>query len=505
MEFLTHAAAAFSFLNLTLAVTGLLVGIFLGALPGLSSTFACAVMLPVTFTMAPVTALIFLGTVYMGSTYGGSFAAILVNTPGTPQSITTTFDGFPMAQRGDGGLALSIACLASVVGGLIGIAAFLWLAPPLAKIALLFGPAEYFWLALFGLTIIASLSEGNLIKGLISGFLGLLLSQIGISVVSGDARFTYESIALVGGIPIIPATIGLLCLPVVIDLIATPEHHLKAPLNGNSSRVSESAQIVWGQKTNLTRSSILGTVIGIIPAAGGAVASLVAYAEASRASSQNESYGEGAPGGVVASESANNATVGSGLIPTFVLGIPGTPPDAVILGAMLVHGVQIGPKLFSEHGDVVYTFVSGMLIATILMLPIGLFLGRYIYRLVILTPKTFLVPTIAMMTLIGAFAIQNNYHDVVLMLGLGISAWVLGRFGFPAAPIVLGLLLGPIAEQGFAQAMMIGQAKGDVFGMFFGNNLSRALIAITVAAIVLPPLIRSYSSARYRIQKHAEG
>lgn len=499
MEFFTHAAEAFTLVNIVVALLGLVIGIVMGALPGLSSTFACAVMLPVTFTMAPVTALIFLGTVYMGSTYGGAFAAILVNTPGTPQSISTTFDGFPMAKRGDGGMALSIACMSSVAGGLIGIFAFLWLAPPLAKIALLFGPAEYFWLALFGLTIIASLSEGNMLKGLISGFLGLLLSQIGISVISGDARFTYETTALIGGIPIIPATIGLLCLPVVIDLMSDAGHHLDAPKDAGGSQARQAASAVWVQKFNLMRSSIIGTVIGIIPAAGGAVASLVSYAEASRASKPHEKYGKGEPGGIVASESANNATVGSGLIPTFVLGIPGTPPDAVILGAMLVHGVQIGPKLFTEHGDVVYTFVAGMLFATVMMLPVGLLLGRYIYSIVVKTPKTFLVPTVALMTVVGAFAIQNNYHDVVLMLCLGIAGWVLTRFGFPTAPIVLGLLLGPIAEQGFAQAMMIGEAKGDFIGMFFGNTVSIILIVSIIAAVALPPLLRTYSSARYRV------
>lgn len=499
MEFLSQAAEAFTVVNVLVALSGLLIGIVMGALPGLSSTFACAVMLPVTFTMAPVTALIFLGTVYMGSTYGGAFAAILVNTPGTPQSISTTFDGFPMAQRGDGGMALSIACMSSVAGGLIGIFAFLWLAPPLAKVALLFGPAEYFWLALFGLTIIASLSEGNMLKGLISGFLGLLLSQIGVSVVSGDARFTYETMALIGGIPIIPATIGLLCLPVVIDLMSNAGHHLEAPRDSGNSQAGQAARAMWAQKFNLLRSSVIGTIIGIIPAAGGAVASLVAYAEASRAAGRDERYGEGEPGGIVASESANNATVGSGLVPTFVLGIPGTPPDAVILGAMLVHGVQIGPKLFTQYGDVVYTFVTGMLFATIMMLPVGLFLGRYIYAIVVKTPKTFLVPMVALMTLIGAFAIQNNYHDVVLMLCLGIAGWLLNRFGFPTAPVVLGLLLGPIAEQGFAQALMIGEAKGDVFGEFFGNTVSIILVLTILAAVVLPPLFRAHSASRYRV------
>ena len=499
MDFLVQIGSTFTPYIMAVAICGLVIGILLGALPGLSSTFSCAVMLPISFSMDPVTGLIFLGTVYMGSTYGGSFSAILVKTPGTPQSITTTFDGFPMARRGDGGLALSIACIASVIGGLVGIFVFLWLAPPLAKFALLFGPAEYFWLALFGLTIIASLSEGNLIKGLMSGFFGLALSQIGVSVVSGDMRFTYESTALIGGIPIIPATIGFLCLPVAIDLISDADHHLNAPLNARSTQLSKAIKAVWSRKVNLFRSSVIGTLIGIIPAAGGAIASLVAYAEASRAAKPEDDYGKGDPGGIVASESANNATVGSGLIPTFVLGIPGTPPDAVILGAMMVHGVQIGPKLFTEHSDVVYTFLLGMTIATLLMLPIGLLLGRYIYLAVIKMPKSYLVPMVSLMLVIGAFAIQNNYHDIVIMLVLGIVAWIIGRFGFPAPPIVLGLLLGPIAEQGFAQALMIGRAKSAVLETFFGRPVSLILIGCIFAAIALPPLLRRVSSTRLRI------
>jgi putative tricarboxylic transport membrane protein len=503
MEFLTHAGNAFTPLIMAIAIGGLVIGIVLGALPGLSSTFSCAVMLPVSFSMDPTTGLVFLGTVYMGSTYGGCFSAILINTPGTPQSITTTFDGFPMAKRGEGGLALSIACLASVIGGIIGILFFISLAPPLARFALLFGPSEYFWLALFGLTIIASLSEGNLIKGLMSGFLGLGLSQIGISVVSGDARFTYESTALIGGIPIIPATIGLLCLPVAIDLIADAGQHLKAPLNARNSQLSSAIRAVWTRKFNLVRSSIIGTMIGIIPAAGGAIASLVSYAEASRAAKPGDCYGEGDAGGIIASESANNATVGSGLIPTFVLGIPGTPPDAVILGAMMVHGVQIGPKLFTEHSNVVYTFLSGMTFATIMMLPIGLLAGRYIYLAVVKMPKPYLVPMVALMMVIGSFAIQNNYHDIVIMLALGVLAWSIGRFGFPAAPIVLGLLLGPIAEQGFSQSLMIGNAKGDVWGMFFGHPISIILIGCIIAAIFAPLLLKHLSQNRYRIKTHA--
>ena len=502
MEFLQHISASFSPYTLAVGTGGLFLGILLGALPGLSSTFSCAVMLPISFSMDPVPGLIFLGTVYMGSTYGGSFSAILIKTPGTPQSITTTFDGFPMAKRGEGGLALSIACMASVIGGLTGIFVFLWLAPPLAEFALMFGPAEYFWLALFGLTIIASLSEGNLIKGLISGFFGLALSQIGVSVVSGDMRFTYENPALIGGIPIIPATIGLLCLPVAIDLIADPDHHLSTPLTERSNNFLRAAKAIWDRKRNAIQSSLIGTLVGIIPAAGGAIASLVAYAEASRTAKKSDRFGDGDPGGIIASESANNATVGSGLIPTFVLGIPGTPPDAVILGAMMVHGVQIGPKLFTEHNDIVLTFLSGMTIATVLMLPVGLFLGRFIYSAVIKMPKSYLVPMVALMLVIGSFAIQNNYHDIVIMLVLGIVAWVISRFGFPAPPIVLGLLLGPIAEQGFAQALMIGRAKDSVLEIFFARPISVALIGCILAAIILPPLLRRSSLNRLRMKEN---
>ena len=496
MEFLHYFQAAISPGNLTLIIAGVVVGIVLGALPGLSSTFACAVMLPLTFSMVPVTALLFLGAVYMGSTYGGAYAAILINTPGTPQSIATTFDGFPMAQRGDGDLALTIACFASVIGGVIGIAAFVWVAPPLAVFALKFGPAEFFWLAMFGLTVIATLCEGNLIKGLMSGFLGLLLSTIGVSVVSGDARFTFETTALLAGIHIIPGTIGLLCVPVIIDLVATRQRHLDMPTTGKGFRLAESLRLSWHRKFNFVRSSVIGVLVGILPAAGGAIASLVSYSEAYRSSPEKESFGKGNPDGVIASESANNATVASGLIPTFVLGIPGTPPDAVILGAMLVHGVQIGPRLFTNHADVVYTFVSGLLIATLLMLPIGLVMGRYIYRFLLRVPKTFLVPMITLMTLIGAFAIRNNYFDIVIMLALGILAWSIGRFGFPAAPIVLGLLLGPIAEQGFSQALIIGNAKNDVFGIFFGRPVSMIIIGFIVATLFLPGLLNRLSQRR---------
>lgn len=490
MEFVPYLLAALEPSVLLMMVGAVVLGVILGALPGLSSTFACAVMLPVTFTMTPVIALLFLGCIYMGSTYGGAFAAILLNTPGTPQSIATTFDGFPMAKRGDGELALTLACLASAVGGIVGIASFVLLAPPLARFALSFGPPEFFWLAVFGLTIIASLSAGNLVKGLLSGAIGLLLSLVGSAIVSGDTRYTFGIPALISGITIVPACIGLLCVPVVMDMALDKGRYLDAKTgSGRNPRLRESLGLLWRGKRNLFRSSVIGAAIGIVPAAGGAIASLVAYSVALRSSRHPERFGKGEPDGVIASESANNATVGSGLIPTFVLGIPGTPTDAVILAAMLIHGLQIGPKLFTDHADTLLTFFAGLTVATLLLIPIGIFLGRHLYGIALGTPKRLIAPTVAMMTIIGSFAIYNSYSDVVVMMALGVFAWVIGRSGFSAPPIVLGLLLGPIAEEGFSQTLLIGRATGTTVEMFFGRGLSIVIIACIVASLVAPAIL----------------
>ncbi|KAA3630437.1 MAG: C4-dicarboxylate ABC transporter permease, partial [Proteobacteria bacterium] len=237
---------------------------------------------------------------------------------------------------------------------------------------------------------------------------------------------------------------------------------------------------------NVIRSSVIGTLVGILPGAGGSVAGLVAYSEARRTHKSGPEYGKGNPGGVIATESANNATVGGGFIPTLVLGIPGTPPDAVILGALLVQGVRTGPQLFTAQGSVVYTFIWGLLIATLLMLPVGLMIGRYAYRTIVTIPKAVLVPSVAFMTVVGTYAIRNSISDVVIMIVLGIIGWVLGRFGFSVSPVVLGLILGPIAEQGFVQAWTIGAATDNLWGMFFGRPISLGIIAFTALSLLWP-------------------
>ncbi len=421
MEILGVLGDALSPLNVTLALIGVLGGTVIGALPGLSATMAIAVMAPFTFAMAPASGLIMLGAIYTGAIYGGAFAAILVNTPGTPSAIATTFDGDPMARRGDGDLAIALATLGSVAGGLFGALALLTLAPLLAEAALRFGSTEYFWLAILGLTLIAVLSEGALLKGLMGGCLGLLLSMVGVAVVGGDVRFTFGQPALLGGVGIIPALIGLYCVPVLIDLVASPDRHLAPPPPGRGFRAAEAGAIARRNWLNILRSSAIGTGVGILPGAGGSIAALVAYSEARRAAPQPERFGKGEPAGLLASESANNATVGGGFIPTLVLGIPGTPPDAVILGALMVQGVRTGPTLFSAQAETAFTFIFGLLIATLLMLPVGLLAGRYAYRFIVNTPKAMLTPLIAFMTVLGSFAVHNDPRDVAQMTLIGLA------------------------------------------------------------------------------------
>ena len=480
---------ALSPFNLILALGGVIAGTMIGALPGLSATMAVAVLVPFTFTMDPASGLIALGAVYTGAIYGGAYSAILVNTPGTPAAIATAMDGFPMAKRGDGDLAVTISCLASVVGGLVGALALLFLAPPLSTIALAFGPVEYFWLAIFGLSLIATLSKGNTLKGIVGGCIGLLLATIGSAVVGGDVRYTFGQVQLLGGIPIIPAMIGLYCIPVLIDLVIKPERHIDAPsVRVAGFRFLEALGRLTRSWFNLIRSAVIGTGVGILPAAGGSVAGLVAYAEAKRTSPEREHFGKGAGDGIIASEAANSATVGGGFIPTLVLGIPGTPPDAIILGALLVQGIRTGPQLFTQQADIVYTFVIGLIFATLLMLPTGLVIGRFAFRLIVSVPKTALAPAIALLTVIGAFAIESNSIHVMIMIGLGLTGWFLARIGLEASPIVLGLILGPIAEAGFVQAWLIGGAQGNIPLMFFGRPISLTIIALIVLTLCWPLL-----------------
>ena len=491
---LGHFLSALTPLNFALALFGVVAGTIIGSIPGLTATMALAILVPITFSMDPASALILLGAIYTGAIYGGAYAAILLNTPGTPSAIATTFDGYPMAKRGDGDLAVALACFASVFGGLVGAVALLFLAPPLSQIALAFGPIEYFWLSIFGLSLIASLSTGNLVKGLAGGAFGMILSTVGVAEISADIRLTFGSQTLIGGFGVVVALIGLYCIPVLIDLVAVPDRHLKVEEDVKTVRIGEAFRFARRSKFNLIRSSVIGTLVGILPGAGGSVAGLVAYSEAKRTAKPDQNFGQGEPNGIMATESANSATVGGGFIPTLVLGIPGTPPDAIVLGALLVQGVRTGPAMFSQSGSIVFTFIYGLIIATVLMLPTGLLIGRYAYKSIVTVPKAVLVPIVGFMTIIGTFAIRNSVSDVIIMLCLGIFGWVVARFGFAVSPIVLGLILGPIAEQGFVQGWTIGAATNNLVGMFFGRPISQGILLFTLITLFLPLILQRRKS-----------
>ena len=469
---------------------GVSAGLFVGAMPGLTATMALAVLLPLTFTMPPLHGLVALGAVYMGAIYGGSFAAILVNTPGTPSSIATAFEGYPLAKQGRALEAIGVATISSAIGGIAGVLFLLLLSPPLARLSLRFGPSEYFWVAMLGLTLIATLSEGSLLKGLLGGALGMVLGTIGVAPIGGETRFTFGLPVLQGGVAMIVALIGLFVLPELYSMATQGRASL-----GEVSVDSKDRAAFWpivkrvcSMPGNLIRSCIIGEIIAIIPGAGGNIANLVAYNEAKRASRHPERFGTGLVEGLVATESSNNVTVAGSMVPLLTLGIPGAPPDAVILGVLLLHGLRPGLELFTTSGTLTYGFIISMGMAAIAMVPVGLLGGRLIYRVIFKTPYYFLVPTIALATILGTFSLRNSPTDVLIMLILGTLGYLFKQIGVAPAPIVLGLILGEIAEVGFVQTMLGGAAYRFPVLRLFENGLSHILIGITVLSLAWPYL-----------------
>jgi len=482
---------------------GVSAGLFVGAMPGLTATMALAVLLPFTFTMPPLQGLVALGAVYMGAIYGGSFAAILVNTPGTPSSIATAFEGYPMAKNGRGIEAIYVATISSAIGGIAGVLFLLLLSPPLARLSIKFGPAEFFWVAMLGLTLIASLSEGSILKGLLGGALGMLLGTIGVAPIGGETRFTFGVPVLQGGVEMIVALIGLFVLPELYNM-ATQGKAALQQVSISSDRKDAFWPVVkrvLSMPGNLVRSCVIGEIVAIIPGAGGNIANLVAYNEAKRGSKHPEKFGTGTIEGLVATESSNNVTVAGSMVPLLTLGIPGAPPDAVILGVLLLHGLRPGIELFTTSGRLTYGFIISMGLAAIAMVPVGIWGGRLIYKVIFKTPYYFLVPTISLATILGTFALRNSVTDVLIMITLGTIGYLLKQVGIAPAPIVLGLILGSIAEIGFVQSLLRGAAYPYPILKLFENPLSHILIAMTLFSGAWPYLSVVYK--RFRSKKNS--
>jgi len=491
---LLHALPdVFAWTNFAAVVIGVIAGIVVGAMPGLSATMAISVLVPFTFGLEPLVALGLMAGIYNGAMYGGAIPAVLLRIPGTPAAVATTFDGYPMAQKGEGGFALQVAVVSSSIGGIASAFALMLLAPPLSKVTLLFGPSEVFWVAVFGLASIIFLLGGNPVKGLISACFGVFVSVIGSDPIYGNDRFTFGQLEILDGIHIVILLVGLYALPPVIDLLETP---LKTGVDNSklgTEPIWKAMPRMKGYWKTWLRGSAIGIWIGILPGAGGSMAAFMSYNEARRSSKNPDAWGEGEPEGVAAAEVANNADTASALIPALTLGIPGTAVAAVMLGGLLVHGLQPGPMLFRENPDIVFGFMWQFLFGAILLVLLGGSLATNSFARLLNLPRPLLGSVIIVLMLIGVYSIHGRMFDVYLMLGFGAIGWVMDRLKFPLPPVVLGLILGGFAEENLRLALRIG--RGDPM-ILFQNTTSLILVALTIAVIIGPTLKKRFINSR---------
>ena len=436
-------------LMIFLGVTG---GIIIGSLPGLTATMGVALLVPFTFGLPFNQSIGMLLGIFSGSIYGGSISAILISTPGTPAAAATLLDGYPLTKKGEAGRALSMSVFASFIGGFAGALIMTFLSPQISKFALEFSAAEYFGLAIFGLSIIVSVSGKSILKGVMVGFLGLLISTIGMDPVTGYPRFTFGSMNLFEGPAFIPTLIGLFAIAEVFKGIENLES-TKRTVSHISSLLPSFADIKKAWK-DMAKSSVMGTFIGSIPGAGSDIAAFVGYSEAKRRSKHPEKFGKGAIEGVAAAESANNACSGGAMIPMLSLGVPGDAVTAILLGAFVIQGIQPGPMLYVEDLGTVYSVFSSMLVANIAMLIVGL-IGIRFFTKAITIRKSILLPTIFILSIVGAYSMRNNMFDVWLALSFGVIGYFLHRYRFPISPILLALILGPMAEANLRRALII--------------------------------------------------
>lgn len=479
MGFLEGLSLVFQLNNLFLLAFGVVLGIVVGAIPGLTATLAISLLLPFTFGLEASTALIMLVGIYCGGIYGGSITAILLRTPGTPGAAATALDGYPLAQQGQAGRAMGIATTASFIGGIISTVFMIFLSPTISSFALEFSSAEFFALAFFGLTIIFSISGDSLLKGAIAGLIGLLVNSVGMDPLVAFPRFTFGIKSLLVGFPLLPAVIGLFALTEVLRLLEVgivDEGKLDKNLDRIIPRWSDIKLLKW----TFLKSGLIGTFIGALPGAGANIASFVAYSEAKRSSKNPEKFGKGAIEGVAAPETANNAVTGGALIPMLTLGVPGDAVTAVLLGALTIQGLQPGPLLFTEHPIVVNSIFAAMLIANIVMFVTGLTLSTVIARIAAMK-KTTLVPIIAIFSLLGAFASEGSFIHMRIAIMFGIVGYILERFGFPLAPIALAIVMGTLAEKNFRTALI--RAQGS-FAVFFSSPISIFFLTIAFASIL---------------------
>lgn len=474
-----------TFTSILYMITGTALGIIIGAIPGLSSSIGVIVLLPLTFYMETIHALVFLCSIYVSVIYGGSLTAILLNTPGTSESTATTFDGYQMTLQGKASEAIGLAIGSSLIGGLISYVILLYAMAPVAWFAIKFGPSEMFLVSLLGITIIASLREKTMSKTLLSGILGLLLGTIGISS-KGDWRSTFGLIYLADGMPFLPPLIGLFAITEVFCL-AERNFVVSKGKEGSQSVLKIMKGIVKVFKYPLTilRSSLMGTVIGAIPGAGATIAAFVGYNEAKRSSKHPEKYGTGYPDGIVAAEVANNASTGGALMTTMTLGIPGSTTCAVIIAAFMLHGITPGPALLRDQSTIVYGLIMALFVSQIFMVGMTIIAGISFAKLLVL-PTYILVPFITLFCVIGSFSFRNATFDIYLTFIFGIIGWLMRKYDYSPVALILGILLGPIAD---SELIRIYTQFGNEFYLaFITRPISLVLSILLVLSIIRPYL-----------------
>lgn len=493
MDILSNLASGFGLLvgipQITAIIVGVILGILAGAMPGLSPSMGVALLVPFTYKMEPSVALILLASIYIAANYGGSITAVTINTPGTPSAVVTSFDGYPLTRKGKPGLALGTSLISSTVGGIIGTIILIFFSVPLAKLAVKLHPAEYFALAMFGLTTVASLGGKNWAKAFIAAMFGLLINTIGIDPISGVSRFTFGFYRLFDGFSLIPALIGLFALSEVF--LRLEEHKFDKKVTGkfNKKEIWPSVGDYWKLKFAILRSSVIGTLIGIFPGAGATIAAFLSYDVARRSSKHPETFGTGNPEGVAAAEAANSSSVGGALVPLLTLGIPGSATTAVLIGALMIHDLNPGPLLFKTNPDIVYSLFASLLVANFVMLVLGLW-GSKLWIKVSVIPKRVLFPMILTISIIGSFAVSYSFFDVATCVGFGLIGWILKKYGFPPAPIVLGIVLGKLAEENFRRAVIMGG-----YSVFFTRPASLIMLLIAVLSFSYP-LIQTYRQSK---------
>jgi putative tricarboxylic transport membrane protein len=467
-------------LNMFMMTFGLLVGMIFGALPGFTATMGVAVLVPLTYWVPPEVGLNLLSAIFCGALYGGSITAILLRIPGTPASVPTSFDGFALTQKGQPERALGMSTFASSIGGFLSALALMFFAPILAMAALRFGPPELMALAIFGLSVVSILSPSSLAKGLVACFIGLIMGVVGQDPLHGYPRLTYGQYQLLGGFPLVPVLIGLFSIPPAIEMAE------QLIVNKRIDRVFGSLLVSFEDFKRccwtIIRSSLIGIGIGIIPAAGPDIAAFVAYNDEVRRSKNPERFGKGEIEGVAAPEAANNGCTGGSLIPLLTLGIPGSPPAAIFLGALFIHGLRPGPMIFNTRPEIGYTVLAGFVIINILMYFIGLGFCR-LARDVVRVPQNILAPVIVVLTVVGSYAIGTNMFDVWVMFIAGLIGYGMQRTGYPLSPICLALILGPMLESEMTRTNMM--FHGNWF-LFYTRPIAALMLVMSLIMFFWP-------------------